>query len=154
MKFLPLFILLSSFSALVCATAATPPDGFYLEDGTRKSPLQVSAKDMQGKTHVVRVLEYTNLAPSTIVVYSLAPHESAFQVQVNLTSPDDSWLKLPLILVVEGKPYLEISKSGSRANSSAGVVNTVSTVTLKTQTEPEAVHIKKRLEARFGLSHK
>lgn len=144
---LPLLILPAA-----CEATTEPPDGFYLEDATGKSPVQLSAKDRQGRTHVFRVLEYTNIAPKTILTYSLKPQERAYQVQLNVTSSDDTWLKLPLILVVDGKPYLEVSKSGSQANSSAGAVSTIATVTLKTDTEREAVHIKERLERRFKLS--
>jgi hypothetical protein len=137
------------FSILMRTEGIDLQDSFYLEDKTGKSHLHMTVKDSQGKEHQFAVIPYTNLVGRSIAVYSLKPAEDAWQVQINVVSSDSEWSKKPIVLVVQGKPYFELAKSGSVRGNKGTTMS--ASVSLKLPTEAEAKFVRERLSKRFRL---
>ena len=85
------------------------------------------------------------------MVYSLKPAEDGYQVQMNVVSSDAKWSKRIPLLVVQDKPYLELSKSSSEASSSDGPIKIPATISLTVGKESEAKLLKSKLSAKFKL---
>jgi hypothetical protein len=137
-----------SFWPVLAAYSNNLQDGLYIPDVEQTSPLVVVIKDRKGVEHKFRVKEYNSIMVRNVVIYSLKPHENAFQVQIDLDSSDKDWSQKPLLLLVNQKPYLELTKS--EALSSGKKVFPAS-ATLKVSDEAEANIIKNRLKKRFGI---
>lgn len=137
------------FTVLAQAEGLDFQDGFYIEDNNGKSKLKIRVKDYQGKARKIVLIAYTNLTVKSISVYSLKPSEDASQVQINVLASESDWSKKSIVLVVQGKPYFELAKSGTIRGNSGTTFSAA--VSLKLHTEAEAKLIQERLNKRFSL---
>lgn len=138
------------FTALARGGGLDFQDGFYLGDNNGKSKLKIRVKDYQGKTRKIGLIAYTNLTVKSISVYSLKPSEDTSQVQINVLASESDWSKKPIVLVVDGKPYFELAKSGTVLGNNGTTFSAA--VSLKIHTETEAKLIQERLNKRFSLA--
>jgi hypothetical protein len=134
-----------------CQSVHQLKDGFYIEDKNTDSALRLVVTDPQGKSHEFAVIPDPSLFVVSVLAYSLKPYEEGAQVQISgvSTDPED---KFP-ILVIRGKPYVELSKS-SGAPESQNPSRIPVTITIKVSSESEAELIKTRLEKKFGIEPK
>lgn len=130
-------------SILARAEPSSIPDGLYLQDETAKSPLRIKIKAADGAEHEFAVRHLTNIVVKAVHVYSLEPSERAFQIQVNVACSESDWTQKPIVLVVQDKPYFELSKSGSV--QVGGGITLPASLSLKVSSKVEAEHIRERL---------
>src|SRR5690606_26068915 len=112
--------------------------------------LVLRTKEPDGNEHQFRVKVYTNLTVKGVSIYPITSSATAWQVQINVQCKDKAWTKDAFVLVVDGKPYFEIGKSGSLVGN-AGIVFS-GAVTDKVNKESEAKFILDRLRKRFGMA--
>ena len=138
-------ILFMSQIAYQSEAGANLADGFYVLDESDKSLMKISIIGNDSQNHDVRVNSYTNLSIKAVHYYSLKPTEDIFQVQISVVSSDTNWIKRIPILVIHGKPYIELTRNDDKAYSANGPISIPSTITLKVKTENEAKALKKYL---------
>ena len=135
-----------SLTLVGCQTSDKLSDGIFFQDETGRSPLRITINDPQGRSHQFKVRECTNVTVKAIAIYSLKPYEDAFQLQIDLMSSDNDWSDQIPVLVIMGKPYLELTRAVSEAASKSPV-----SISLKVPSEAEAKLIKERLAEKFKI---
>jgi hypothetical protein len=135
---------------LGCRSTHKLADGFYVEDKNARSSLRLVVMDLKGESHEFAVQECTNLMIDSIRTYSLKPYEEASQVEINGFSTDVNWSEKFPILVIQGKPYLELLKS-SPVEGNQSPIKIPVMIKLKVDNESEAELIKTRLRKKFRI---
>lgn len=146
-----LFLLMSLLCSLqsVLGQSFELQDGFYVEDNSGKSDLILKVKTPDGTERQFKVLAYTNLTVKRVMVYRVKYSKDMWQVQIDALSKEKAWTKDDFVLVVKGKPYFELGKSGSLIGKEGIVFS--GAVTLAVQNEAEAKLVQERLGKRFGV---
>ena len=143
-------LFLGFFAVTGCQSNGLLPNGFYVQDVPGRSSNRLEIADPDGKTHEFFVREYTNLVVNEVRTYSLKSYEAAFQVEINAVSTDAGWSEKFPILIIQGKPYLELFKTSTLPDESNGTTLIPVTIKLKVSTECEADVIKAALSKNSG----
>ena len=123
-------------------------DGIYQLDEHSKA--RVAALDPDGNMIPVPVTEYTGFVPTRIISASLLPDEDCVQIQIDGDCSDPGWTKLSLLVLVDGVPYLEMSKFGGSAMSAGETFKGPGAITFKVK-PADAIRVAERLAARYNI---
>jgi hypothetical protein len=121
-------------------------DGFYtpVESGAEAKTLRVS---VPGKgEQEFKVAEYTNFTVREVLVFSLGKNEG-FQVQIDGNSRQALWKKDVIAMVVDGKPYFEMSRVGGEDATNGFYIP--ASIALRVASKAEADKILERLSRRY-----
>jgi hypothetical protein len=124
--------------------ASEAADGFYVQSSKGSQLLVRVTRPSDGRIFTIPVEHYVDFVPVRIDVFD-TPDGSYVQVSGRATA--EGWSKQPIILIANGKPYVELGKSDQTV-SAAG---TSARISLITPTRAEAETVASALRKRYSL---